>query len=57
MNEAHYDSPGGTNHPPPDSHGARPVLVAWARDIAISLAVSIFFIIFLYQPVKWKAPA
>src|SRR5215831_14558632 len=30
----------------------RPVLVRWVRDILISLAVSAFFIIFLYQPVK-----
>ena len=52
LNEAHNDSSGGTNHPQPDPQGTRPVLVAWARDIAISLAVSIFFIIFLYQPVK-----
>ena len=30
----------------------RPVLGRWVRDIMISLAVSAFFIIFLYQPVK-----
>ena len=30
----------------------RRVLVRWMRDILISLAVSAFFIIFLYQPVK-----
>src|SRR5215471_7274562 len=30
----------------------RPVLVRWVRDLLISLAVSSFFIIFLYQPVK-----
>jgi signal peptidase I len=29
-----------------------PVLARWVRDILISLAVSAFFIIFLYQPVK-----
>src|SRR3984957_16520335 len=29
-----------------------PVLSSWLRDVAISLAVSAFFIIFLYQPVK-----
>ena len=34
-------------------HGrVRPVLARWIRDILISLAVSAFFIIFLYQPVK-----
>jgi len=31
---------------------AKPVLVGWMRDVAISLAVSVFFIVFLYQPVK-----
>ncbi len=30
----------------------RPMLSRWVRDIVISLAVSAFFIIFLYQPVK-----
>ena len=30
----------------------RPVLARWVRDILISLAVSAFFILFLYQPVK-----
>ena len=30
----------------------QPVLSGWVRDILISLAVSAFFIIFLYQPVK-----
>ena len=34
------------------SRHARRVLVRWVRDILISLAVSAFFIIFLYQPVK-----
>jgi len=31
---------------------AKRVLARWIRDILISLAVSAFFIIFLYQPVK-----
>ncbi len=30
----------------------KPVISGWLRDVAISLAVSAFFIIFLYQPVK-----
>ena len=30
----------------------RPVFSRWLRDVLISLAVSVFFIIFLYQPVK-----
>jgi signal peptidase I len=39
---------------PPDAPGGRvrPVFTRWLRDILISLAVSAFFIIFLYQPVK-----
>jgi signal peptidase I len=42
-------SPG---HYGPGPRAATPVLRAWARDIAISLIVSILFIVFLYQPVK-----
>jgi signal peptidase I len=34
------------------SYTSRPVLTRWVRDILISLAVSAFFILFLYQPVK-----
>ncbi len=30
----------------------KPVISGWLRDMVISLAVSAFFIIFLYQPVK-----
>ena len=37
----------GPSQPPP-----KPVLARWLRDIFISLAISAFFIIFLYQPVK-----
>jgi signal peptidase I len=41
----------------PSKNGSRsgrvpPVFARWIRDILISLAVSAFFIIFLYQPVK-----
>ena len=35
-----------------DSRRVRPVISRWIRDVLISLAVSAFFIIFLYQPVK-----
>jgi signal peptidase I len=35
----------------PASRGA-PVLAVWLRDLVISLAISAFIIIFLYQPVK-----
>jgi len=34
------------------SQPSKPVMAGWLRDIVISLAVSAFFIIFLYQPVK-----
>jgi signal peptidase I len=38
---------------PTESHyNGRPALSVWVRDVIISLAVSAFFIIFLYQPVK-----
>jgi signal peptidase I len=37
---------------PADPSRVRPVLSGWLRDVIISLAVSAFFIIFLYQPVK-----
>ncbi len=30
----------------------KPIVAGWVRDVGISLAVSAFFIIFLYQPVK-----
>jgi len=39
---------------PAPQNGARPlpVLAVWTRDLLISLAISAFIIIFLYQPVK-----
>ena len=49
---------GGEIHPHHLSRGrprrrqSRPALVRWIRDVLISLGVSAFFIIFLYQPVK-----
>ena len=46
----HGDSQAAT--PAPEVRGSKPLLTAWARDIIISLVVSILFIIFLYQPVK-----
>jgi signal peptidase I len=36
----------------PDPSRAKPFLAGWLRDVIISLAVSAFFIIFLYQPVR-----
>ena len=37
---------------PSAPRGAKPLVAGWVRDVGISLAVSAFFIIFLYQPVK-----
>jgi signal peptidase I len=39
---------------PPRESGARslPVVAVWVRDLLVSLAISAFIIIFLYQPVK-----
>jgi signal peptidase I len=39
-------------HAAPRPPRVTPVLSTWLRDVVISLAVSAFFIIFLYQPVK-----
>jgi signal peptidase I len=36
---------------PKESHPL-PVVAVWARDLLVSLAISAFIIIFLYQPVK-----
>src|SRR5438270_13523136 len=38
--------------PPVPPREARTLLKHWTRDLFISLGISIFFIIFLYQPVK-----
>src|ERR1700758_2229134 len=37
---------------PPPSARSLPVVAVWARDLLVSLAISAFIIIFLYQPVK-----
>ena len=37
---------------PSEQRSRKPVIAGWLRDVIISLAVSAFFIIFLYQPVK-----
>ena len=34
------------------AHRSLPVIAVWARDLLVSLAISAFIIIFLYQPVK-----
>ena len=57
-NQPSVSSLAGTLAPPSELEGqrrrgrVRPVFTRWLRDILISLAVSAFFIIFLYQPVK-----
>ena len=38
--------------PPADMRRSKPIFTGWLRDVIISLIVSAFFIIFLYQPVK-----
>ena len=54
MSVSHEDNL--TVSPPASSHAGpkrtKPAMSGWLRDILISLAVSAFFIIFLYQPVK-----
>src|ERR1041384_3192111 len=42
----------GPAGPFPERPRGLPVLSAWVRDLVISLAISAFIIIFLYQPVK-----
>src|SRR5438046_348994 len=37
---------------PPTSSRTVPVLTVWLRDLILSLGISAFIIIFLYQPVK-----
>lgn len=46
---AQADSAGRNGRP---GRQVRPALARWVRDVLISLVVSAFFIIFLYQPVK-----
>src|ERR1700734_450494 len=49
LNDA--DPPKKLGKPVPPS-GKGPAVGGWVRDVVISLAVSAFFIVFLYQPVK-----
>jgi signal peptidase I len=57
-NQPPVSTSAGTLAPPSELEGqprrdrVRPVFTRWLRDILISLAVSAFFIVFLYQPVK-----
>ena len=44
------DDPGPSSEP--RAQAPKPAIAGWLRDVVISLAVSAFFIIFLYQPVK-----
>src|ERR1022692_69616 len=45
-------SPSNAAPPPAGPKRMKPAISGWLRDMLISLAVSAFFIIFLYQPVK-----
>ncbi len=45
-------SDSSAERPGDDGSPRKPAIAGWLRDIVISLAVSAFFIIFLYQPVK-----
>jgi signal peptidase I len=45
-------APQTVTQPAGPSSRALPVLAVWLRDLVISLAISAFIIIFLYQPVK-----
>src|SRR5574342_207939 len=53
-NSIETDTGLGTAAPPLEARPPRtlPVLAVWLRDLIISLAISAFIIIFLYQPVK-----
>src|ERR1035438_1909143 len=57
-NQPSVSTSAGTLAPPSELEGrprrgrVRPVFTRWLRDILISLAVSAFFIVFLYQPIK-----
>src|SRR5579862_885376 len=42
----------GPAGPGPERPRGLPLLSAWVRDLVISLAISAFIIVFLYQPVK-----
>ncbi len=46
------DSPQATPGATAERQRGKPAFAGWLRDVVISLAVSAFFIIFLYQPVK-----
>ncbi len=45
-------SPPGVSEPAKKARKTAPSLGVWVRDLVISLAISAFIIIFLYQPVK-----
>src|ERR1700675_4872148 len=48
------ESPQAPVPAPPTQPGSRhlPVVAVWVRDLLVSLAISAFIIVFLYQPVK-----
>jgi signal peptidase I len=52
MAEVLIPQPPITTEPKESSPHPLPVVAVWARDLLVSLAISAFIIIFLYQPVK-----
>jgi signal peptidase I len=54
INESASGNEAASNAGPPAANPSRPlpVMAVWARDLLVSLAISAFIIIFLYQPVK-----
>src|SRR5689334_24852167 len=46
------ETPGQLEVKAPKESRALPMVAVWLRDLVISLAISAFIIIFLYQPVK-----
>src|SRR5260370_7345100 len=57
MSETPSTEPGSNQSPilPPKAAGParlRPALGVWLRDLIVSLAISAFIIVFIYQPVK-----
>ena len=51
-------TPPGAPDPVPHPHGVETTVVAptgwrsWSRDMLVSIAISLFIILFLYQPVR-----
>jgi len=50
--EVSQSAPDGKSEKPRTANRAATLFAAWVRDLIISLAISAFIIVFLYQPVK-----